>query len=110
MDERKQLRNSEAEGHDQICPLQNGWQGARVEGGKVEEVELLGLGCRLVGVHVGELGEAGVLGSAESRVASRVDDGAFLNGAAAIWKKRCPVHLASLSFRWPRDTVVSRLR
>lgn len=62
---RKQLQNSEAKGHDLICPLQNGWRGASVEGKKVKEVELLGLGS-LLGVVcvVGEFGE--VQGGAES--------------------------------------------
>ena len=64
---RKQLQNSEAKGHDQICALENGWKGASVEGEKVEEVELLGLGCWLGVVRVlGELGEGGVQGSAKS--------------------------------------------
>lgn len=50
-----------------------------------------------------DLGQGGVLGPAESWLASRVndgaDDGAFLNGAAAIWGERRLAHLALISFR-----------
>lgn len=102
---RKHLQNSEAKGHDQICPLEYGCEGASAEGKHVEGVELLGLGCWL-GVVCAVGGVRRGRSSGQCPVPAGQLGGSWcLMEQQPFRGKKSQVHLALLSFGWLWDTV-----